>query len=314
MSASGIYAYIEYGKQSNYTTPVSVGAATRAFGMDQKVTQISDDENMFTLHDLYNNEVVKYAFGNSTGTLGVEWTLSNPWWIDSVLTKTSTTGTGPYTHTYADDKTVTAYTVEVGFDTTTDRVLQLQQLTANDITVSTAINDVAKVRGNFTWGATPTTAGTTLDASVVTDDITTPYTMVMATLENPSGTPLAEVQSMELTINPNISLVYGPNSSNSVNAYKGVIKLTGKFSATIRDNTWWNNVRARTEPTNNTLRMKFTNGLASTAERTMQFTLTGLGLDKLNMSLDPNELVVEEVPFTARSISVVAVNNTSTPP
>lgn len=314
MSVSGIYGYIEYGKQSNFTTPVAAGAATRAFGMDQKVTSLSLKENKFDLGDLYNQETVKYAFGKFEGSLGVEWTLSNPWWIDSVLIKSSTTGAGPYTHTYNDDKTVNSYTAEVGIDTTTDRVVQLQQMTAKDVNISCNIGEVVRVRENFTVGATPSTAGTSLDGSVVTDDITYPYTFVQAILENPSGTPLAEVQSMELTINPNITHVFGPNSMYSVNAYKGHLELSGKFVLTVTDNTWWNNVRARAEPTNNTLRFKFTNGGAGTAERTMHFTLTGLGLDTLNMTLDPNELVTNEVPFSARSIQVVAINNTSTPP
>ena len=313
MSVAGIYSYIEYGKQSSYTSTISVGAHTRALGMDQKVTSLSIDEGKFELGDLYSQDVQKFAFGNFSGTLGAEWTLSNPWFLDSVMSLV-TTGAGPYTHTYSESKTVNTYGFEVGIDTTTDRVVQLQQATIKDLTLSAAVGEVVKVRGNWMFTKTPSTAGTSLDASVVTDDITYPYTFVQATIENPSGTPLAEVQSAELTINPNIRAVYGPNSQYAVNAYKGKMEVSGKFSITVVDNTWWNNVQARAEPTNNTLKLKFTNGLASTSERSVYLLCTGLGLGQLNMSLDANELVTEEIPFSARTVGAVAINNTSAAP
>lgn len=313
MSVAGIYSYIEYGKQSSFTSTITAGAYTRAFGMDQKVTQLSIDEGKFELGDLYQQEVQKFAFGSFGGTFGVDFTVSNPWIFDTVLTLV-TTGAGPYTHTFSDSKTVNAYGAEVGIDTTTDRVLQLQQMTAKDLSISGSVGDLIKGKLNFTVGKTPSTAGTTLDASVVSDDIAYPYTFVQATVENPSGTPLAEVQSFDFTINPNIRQVLGMNSQYSTNAYKGKLELSGKFALTVVDNTWWNNVRARAEPTNNTLKMKFTNGLAGTSERTIGVTFTGLGLGNLNMSLDPNELVTEEIPFTARSVQVVAINNTSAAP
>lgn len=314
MSVSGNYAYIEYAIQSDFTTAVSAAAGTRQFGMDQKVS-VSNRENMFALNDLYSDLRQKFAFGNLDGQFTVDWVLSNPWWIDTILGAASTSGSGPYTHTYDNSKDVRAFTAEVGVDTSTNRVLQLNRCVTRDITVSSAVGDLVKCRGNFMYGSTASTAGTSLDGSVASEGITTPYTFAAgAKLENPSGTALAEVQSMELTLNPNIRYVYEPNSAVAVNAYKGVLEITGRFSIAVKNNTWWNNVRARAEPSDNTLEFEFTNGLTSTNERTIRFVCTGLGLGEIDFSLDPNELVVENVPFIARDIQVVAVNNTSTPP
>lgn len=313
MSVSGNFAYIEYGKQSDFTTTLSAGAATRAFGMDQKVTSLSIDEGKMELGDLYQATVQKFAYGSFNGQLGVEYVLSNPWGFDAIFSL-GTSGAGPYTHTYSVSKTVNTYGAEIGIDTTTNRVIQLQQMTIRDKSISAAVGEPVRVRDNYTFGKTAATAGTSLDGSVVVDDIAYPYTFVQATLENPSSTPLAEVQSFELTMNPNIRQVMGPNSAYSVNAYKGKLELSGKFSITVTNNTFWDYVRARTEPSNNTLRMKFTNGLATTSERSISITLTGLGLGNLNMSLDANELVLEEIPFSARTVEVVAVNNTSAAP
>lgn len=318
MGNSGIFAYIEYGKQSNFTTAVAVGGATRAYGLDQKVTSFSINENKIDLGDLNSPLIQKYAFGNFEGSLGVEWVLSNPWIFDSVLGNAASTGAaGDFTHTYDDSKTVNAFTTELGFDAeTTDRVIQIQRQTTRLLTISAAMNETVKTRGDFQFGATPTTAGTTLDASITAEDVGSQfaYTMVYSTLENPSGTALAEVQSFELTMNPNIRMIYEPNSENAVAAYKGRLDLSGRFVLSVKDNTWWNNIRARAEPTNNTIRLAFSNDLTLTNEKAILITLTGLGLGTLNIPIDQYELVTEEIPFTARDIQVIANNGTSLPP
>ena len=73
---------------------------------------------------------------------------------------------------------------------------------------------------------------------------------------------------------------------------------------------------ARAEPTNNTLRMIFSNEdtAPATDERTIQYTFTGLGLGEESMNVDQYELVTEDVPWRARDLTTIAINNTSLPP
>lgn len=320
MSVGGNFAYVEYGIQSNFTTALAAGASTRAFGMDQRITSFSINENKLTLGDLYSEVATKFAYGRFEGQIGVEAMLSDPWGIDMVLGAAATTGVGPYTHTYDTTKTVRSATVEVGVDTTTDRVIQCQRATVKDLNYSMALDEVCKISYNLQFGATAATAGTSLDASVSTDSLTTPFTLVHATVESPSATILAEIQSADITLNPNIKMIYGidttaANAGFAVNAIKGRIDISGKFTLSVVNNSWWNKVRARAEPTDNTLRFKFTNGGAGTAERSFQLTCAGLGLGELNMSnISVDELITEEIPFSARDVTAVAVNNTSTPP
>lgn len=315
MTTTGIGVYFQYGKQSNYTTPVSPGAMTRALGMDQKLTGFETDEGMIPLGDLGTALVQKFAFGRFKGKASFEVSISNPWFWDLILGNAVTTGSGPYTHTWDDNTTVNAITGELGIDTDTDQVLQLQRMTIIDLLLSAEQEDVARGKFNFQFGDTPSTAGTSIDSSIVRDDIATPYHFSAgAIFESPSGTPVAEVQSFELSISPSIKEVPEPNSQKAVNACKGKLVITVKFTLTVKDNTWYNNIRARVEPSNNTIRLKFTNGLAGTSERSMSITLTGLGLNKYNIpAIDQDNFVVAEIPVTCRDIQVVAVNNTSSP-
>lgn len=319
MSVSGINSYAQYGLQSNFATALSAGAGDRVWGKEQEFTPPELDESMFALGDLNTPLVQKFAFGKFYATFSVDWVLSNPWWIDGVLGLTSSSGSSPTTHTWDDSKTVNAYTAELGINTSTDRVIQLQRCVVGDVKVSGSIDDTVKCRGNYQVGKTEATAGTSLDGSVVADDVDIAYTMVHGTVENPSSTILAEIQNFELNLNPNIKYSYGIDTTSgeagfAQNAYKGRLDITGSFELSIKDNTWWNNVRARTEPTNNTLRLKFTNGGAGAAERSMQFTMTGLGLGKHSSKLPKYELATETIPFTARDITVVAVNSVSAVP
>lgn len=319
MSVSGISAYLQYAKQSNFTTAVALGSATRAFGMDQDFTPPDIDESMFELGDLNTPLVQKFAFGKFYATFGVDFTLSTPWVIDWILGLTSSSGTNPTTHTWDDSKTVNAYTVEYGLDTSTDRVIRAQRCVAGDLAFNCAIDEVVKGHLNAQVGKMAATAETSLDASVVTDDQTTPYTMVHGTIESPSSTILAEVQNAEFSLNPNIKYAYGIDTTSSEagfaqNAYKGKLGLSGSFELSIKDNSWWNKVRARTEPTDNTLRFKFTNGGAGAAERSIQFTFTGLGLGKHSSKYPKYELATEKIPFVARDVTAVAVNATSAVP
>jgi len=242
--------------------------------------------------------------------------LSNPWFNDLFLGNAQTTGSGPYTHTWDPSKLVTAITAELGIDTDTDQVIQIQRCTLLDIVISMAQDEAVRAKFNFQFGDTPATAGTSLDASIVVDDIQTPYTFAAGfILENPAGTPVAEVQAAELTVNPNIKEVPEPNSPKAVNAAKAALDIFGKFTLTVKDNTWYNRVRARQEPTDNVLRFKFTNGLSGTNERTLYYDITGLGLDQYSLpAIDVDNIVVADIPFTGRTIQAKAINNTSSPP
>jgi hypothetical protein len=256
----------------------------------------------------------KGAWGKFEGDYSVECELSNPWFNDLVLGNASTSGAGPYTHTYDDSKTVNAITTELGVDTSTDRVLRLQRSTVRELKITANLDETVKLNYDMQFGDTPTSAETTLDASVVTDDQSTAYTFAAgAILEYPSGTPLAEVQGFDMTMNPNIKMVYEPNSAKAVNAFKGKLDLTGNFSISVQNNTWWNNVRARAELAS-TMRMKFTNGLSGTNERTIQYTFTGVLLGENTMSVPQDDLITESLPLRFRDVQAVCTNNTAVPP
>jgi hypothetical protein len=308
LSASGVRAYIEYGKQSNFTTPLSVGASTRRLGLDEEVTNLSINNTKLELGDLNNSVVTKFAFGEFLGTLGVDFALSNGWFFDAFLNNGVQGGTaGDRTYTYdPDSSVVNAYTFEAGLDTTTDRVVQLQRATLKDIEFSAAVGEVVRCSTNWEFGDTPTTAGTTLDASVASDAENIAYTFASgAILEHPSATPLVQVQDMRLRVDSGITHVREPNSFKSVSAYKGKLGISGTFSLSVLNNTWWNNVMARAEPGSNTIRFNFTNGLTAGNEKSIQITLTGLGLGELNMPISKYKLVEEEIPFTARTMQVI---------
>ena len=154
--------------------------------MDERITSFSINENMINVGDLNSQNVQKFAYGRFEAKMGIECTVSNGYWWDLVLGNATNGGAGPFTHTYDDNKTVNAITAELGIDTTTDRVPQLQMGTVNDVTVTSTLDEVVKARFNLQFGAASATAESSLDASIATDSINSPMTLVHATVENPS--------------------------------------------------------------------------------------------------------------------------------
>ena len=55
-----------------------------------------------------------------------------------------------------------------------------------------------------------------------------------------------------------------------------------------------------------TLKLTFTNGVASTGVRSIVFSLAGIALDDISVNIEPNEPIFEDLSFQARDCDVVA--------
>lgn len=72
----------------------------KTFGYSPTVTDYSFSNNPVNQFDPNSREAAERIAQAFSGTLGVEFTLSNPWFWRAVIADVSTSGSGPYTHTY----------------------------------------------------------------------------------------------------------------------------------------------------------------------------------------------------------------------
>lgn len=313
MGRSAAYTYSKYGNETTFSTLAS--SLTRVFGLEQKITNVGINQNQFNVTDLNSNTVQKFGYGNFEGTFDVDFILSNPWFLDLIFGTPAVTGAGPYTYTYPTTipKAVTSFSAEIG-STLESANVQRQALGAivNNLRMGARLNEAVRCTLSNKY-AKENTPGTTIDSNPPTDSLQFPFTFEHASIELPSGSVLAEVQSFELAVNPNQNFIYGMNSKNPVGAWRGLTEITGRVNLTTKDATWLTNVLARSEQA--TVKFVFDNGQASTSQKKLTMAFNGVGLNTHSISYNPNELILQDVPLVMRNVnSIVAINNISSAP
>lgn len=313
MGRSGVYAYVEYGKQSNFTTALGAGASTRQFGLGTELGDITvsqDAKGAVKYGDVFPSD---FYFGRFAGSVSVDFIVSNPWWFDLIIGNASTTGIGPYTHTFNVAKSVNAITIEAGFTgETSNRVRLLERGVVRSASIRSRVGEEVKASLSIDYGkeSNPTSI---IDTTVAGDGLDMPYVFSHASVEMPSGTVLTEVQEFSLDLNPNITLVYEHGDRFAVNAFKGQFEVSGNIKLSTKDtNGFLDDALGLLEIA--TAKFKLTNGLTGVNEKSITINLTDIVVSEFAQSMPVYDLVADGISFMARGINVDAVNNITTPP
>ena len=310
--ATGASAYAQFGWEDAYATKAT--DIDKVFGLEQKLSGIRWAQNRMTLAELGSVTVGNYAYGRSEGSLSVEWVLSTPWFLQAILNNVASTVATPDSHTFKPSKEIEPFTVEIGMDLPgTNQVRTLLGCMCRSLGIRGSIGENVRCTADVMFGKEEA-VGTVLDVNPAADtDGFIPYTFEHGSIELPGGTVLAEVQSIDLNIASNAELLYGHGSPTAVNARRGLTEITGRVNMTMKDNTVWGYVNARSDIA--TLNLKYTNGLNGDAERSILFALTGISLDEHSIgSLEANEAIFQDFPFQAKNITATAKNDTAAVP
>lgn len=250
----------------------------------------------------------------------MEFVLSNPWILTSVLDDPVTSGGGPsFVHTWDSDPTINtsirdikSLSLEIGFEGLIGNVVRsITGVVSPSLSFRMSLGEPIRVTQELIWGQD--SVGTTIDPSVASETDFTPYVFANASIELPDGTPIATIQDFDLNLNTNAELLYELGDTDSVDAYRKILEMTGKLNLTMLDETNISRVIAREEIA--TMKVTITNGLAGADLKDIIMTFTGVGLSlHSNSGIEPGELILENVDFQCRSVNIVANNNQSTQP
>ena len=335
MVFTGAFVYLQWVRESIFgTEATTIQSAGENFGFEQKITSWSFTNNKIPLSQLNDVRIKNYAYGQTRGTLSVDFVLSSPWFIGLVGFKDGTTaGADPYTHTWILDtstntKTLESFTTQVGQCAGgTDIVRTLTGGIVNSVTLTTSIGEVVRVSLDTNYANEALTTG--LDACPtsisVTDHI--PYTFAHATLEFPDCTVIAEVQDLNITFSQNADHLWGIGTSVAGAGFRKLQEITGSFKTSFTDAIQLAKLYAQQKDTISnacpaetllleqpTLKITFTNGLSAADERSLTINLTGIALADHNLNIEPNEPIFEELNFQASGGTVVAINSVTTIP
>lgn len=268
---------------------------------------------------LNSPEIECFVYGKNEGKTSMEYVLSNPWILTSVLDDPVTTGGGPYVHTWNSDPTINSsirdiksLSLQVGLEGLLGNVVRIiKGVVSPSLAFRMSLNEPIRMTQELIWGQD--SVGTTLDTSIASEVDFTPYTFVNASIELPDGTSVATIQDFDLNLNSNAELLYELGDADSVDGFRKILEMTGKLNLTMLDKTNLDRIFARTELAN--MKVTITNGLSGVNLKNIIMTFTGVGLSlHSNAGIEPGELVLENVDFQCRSVSIVANNNTATQP
>ena len=326
MVRTGAHGYIQYGWESTFGSVSST--FDKPFGLQQAVGAITLNNSRKDIRKLNQVEREAFAYGQQTGSVSVDFVLSNPWLLKALYGDSTKTGSSaPFTYTYATPpKTVTSFSTEVGFAGETENISRkMLGCILTGFTLNTAVDDLVSCTADITFGSEGD-ATTSLDSTPAADDINFPYTFAHGTLKwTPSGgslTTVAEIQNLSVSFTQNANLLYAVGSHKATASYRQGFDINGTFQSSWKDNDKLQQLidQIDTPPSSEigsggttVLELTFTNGGSGAAEKSIKVNLYGVTIDTHSVDgIVPVEPVFETINFEARGASIVCITPTAT--
>ena len=279
-----------------------------AFGRAVEITpsRNNNKERAYSLGSRNAQETVTKQFA---GSISVNGTLSNAYWLLGVLGKVTDAGTmGKYTHTYTEEDVQPTITIKRTMDFgTTKGTETFVGGVINNCSISAAVNDSVKFSLEI-----PYRYETNPDESTTPNEVMDTHGVFIfsgATVEAPSGTELAGIENFEITFNNSVDLVPGLGSRYAEAVSSKNREYNFNYTIKIKDYTELKKFIATSEIA--TLTMRFENQSGDTL--VLNFEEFHINEDSLPTS--PTELVREECTGWAHKLtSAVYTNATDTAP
>ena len=313
-------AYLRYIYESNAN---SFGKGTpptpnKLFGTNQSMSGIDFSQGQTAFAELYSQEISGFYYTTETGSMSVEYQLSNPWvfgWIGGAASRGSPqSGLTPWTWK-SETKTIPTGSIEIGtsFDGSNAHKKFGRGVITESFAMKSSIDEPVTVSQGLRWGV-ETSAESAIPTTIATNIEEQPYTFVHAGITGATNL-LTQIQSWDLNLNINAVLLRQMGTSKAVDAYRRLFEITGKVNMSFDNKTAYDKVKARTIDSTNNLVITINNGKSGSNEREIQVTLSGVGFSRHGIpTIAPGEPIFQEFDFQARKMTIVAKDSASTLP
>ena len=296
----------------------------KTFGDDVRIPDAEMDNDPVDLFDPGSREAAKRIAQTFSGTWGAEFVLSAPWFWKAVIADVSTSGSGPYDHTYSGDVPYPMQITLGNEDTGNDRILK--GCVVSDCTLDVSDGGTVSVSLSGAYAdEEETSPGTGSIQSQVSTDFD-PLMFADGTLAF-AGSEYDLVQNLSLSISNNVDMVPELGSRTPVDYSPKVRRATIDWGKLVENDDQLLTAYGGSSPTSPQDRVDtddefastitFDNGAASGAadQNKQVINLSGVFPDSYSRdgTGDPSAEYIENNSYTGRSLdSVVATNDTST--
>jgi len=306
MVSTGYKAVLLYGYEQNFKEG-NINRANKVFGLNQRVGSISFDEGFDAFYTIGNRLIEGVVYREFTGSISVDFYLSNPWFFRGVLGGYNVSGSqGTYTHTFQPANNIPSLVIVSG---TQEAPLLIKGVIINSASISSSVNEVVSVSLDMSFAEANSLSSL---PNPVTETFK-PFTFAHGTLTL-DGNTLALVQAFEVTINNEPEYIRGLGSRTAQTYIPKGLTIEGRISIVMQDNSWLqkaleNLTTSGPSKIGDSLKLTLNNG-----EQTITLDLRDVYLREESFGIEPNEKVVYELPFRAKTITVTAINNIASMP
>lgn len=308
--SAGWGAYAQYKYESSYATAGS--PTTIPFGQGVSITT-NRKNNMSRVYGIGNRNAQDVVAGKFEGNASIEFTMSNGWFLYGLLGSPAVTTSGAvFTHEYKEANPQVSFTVENGVNLDTDSVSALKGCVISSATLTAAVGEAVKVKLECPYADEVET--TTLATSPVAEQWPSePFTFAGGTL-GIAGTTYADIQSVELSVNPNTELIWGIGDRRAKSAVgksrEYSLKATMAFqdASKFLEKVWGNGagpLSGATPACSAYATLTFTNNGAGSGAKTMVFNIGSIYFDEHSLPQNPNDVLKEDVSMHALYIGSV---------
>lgn len=303
--AAGTQANGIWGFESTFGSASS--SMDKVFGHDFKITDLTFNRNNERFSGLGNVEHTKNVNKLFSGKFGCEFVLGNGWFWRLLTGNTSVdAGSGPYTHTFLNTsatpatvaKQAPSFSLYNSIDLDNDFRGKYLGCKFQSASITASVNELVRVKAEVEFADLAKDA--TL-STLIADSWADPFAFSHGTLQIPTSTTLAEVQSFELSIKRNAEYLSGLGNFKPTKAVNKLIEYDGKLSllyedpASILDRFMGSTTALVNQQTGVTLDLTFDNGLSTTNLRKHQVAFSGAKFDNYMLPQSVTDVIKEDV-------------------
>ncbi|MCF7861205.1 hypothetical protein K9M79_03080 [Candidatus Woesearchaeota archaeon] len=283
-------------------------------GVDFTISRNNNKSRVYGTGARNAQETVALQYSSNVSING---TLSNVYWLLGVLGANADAGSvGAYTHTYTEADVVPTFTAWARSSFTTPKNELLRGVVIDKLTLSTAVNEPV----SFSLDCMCRYDSLNEDSESAVTEIEKIFTFAGGVLQTPTGTTIANIQNIGLTITNNAELVY-QTGSRFANAYVVKNREYGfKMTVAVSDYTLlsrlYDGTTTSTAPgTGNgeiaSLTLTFTNSNSDT----IVFTFTGVHFNEDSNPRSANEVIKQDITGWCNALTnCVYTNDVETAP
>lgn len=313
---SGANSSLHAKEEATYLAATTVTTGVLG-GHGLKITSQSRANNLLAVWSLGSRTQTSIIERQFTGSMGLEFIMSNPWFLYPILGKKADGGVGPssYTHTFTEADTLPSFkfvnSLNIDSASTNDLNISITGAVNTGVSIKTSVGEAVSVTMDFAY-ANESIATSAYTAQ--TAETYGAYSFAHGVLELPNGSTIAKCQTVDLSIAQNADIIYGLGSR------AGVDHVDKNRAYTISTGIYFTdpatflkvfyNGTTGTTPGNitetATLQLTFTNGT-----QIVEFTFTGLKIDTESLPQSVDAATMENITLQARTLTVLCTDSTA---